>query len=142
VIDIENKVFNDVSVDLISTYSTLYPTLTRYSEYVELPTQFPCVSFYEESNVVNKSMSTLNEIEAFADVSYNCNVYANSGDKKKTCKDIASTISDTMKRLGFVRTFYNQIPNADRTVYRITMRFEGTVEKGITNGTNTIYRVH
>ncbi|MBQ0097909.1 MAG: hypothetical protein KBS62_03110 [Oscillospiraceae bacterium] len=141
-IDIENKIVNDVSNALINAFSQTYPTLTRYSEYVELPQAFPCVCLYEETNTVHTQSSTLTKIENHADVSYVCYVYANDGDKKQVCKDIASVVSDKMEDLGFVRTFREAIPNADRSIFRIMMRFTAIVEKGIQVGNNTIYKIY
>ncbi len=139
-IDIENKVFNDISVALSNAFSVKYPNMSKYSEYVELPSAFPCVSLYEESNEIIDSRATLQEKEEYATIYYICNIYTTDG--KQSAKEIAKVVSDGMKQLNFVRTFYNPIPNADRSIYRITMRFRGVVSKGIIQGDTITYKVY
>lgn len=48
-IDIENKVYNDVAKAIRDSFSN-FPRLSCYGEYVETPASFPCVTLVEDDN--------------------------------------------------------------------------------------------
>lgn len=132
-IDVENIVFDAVSTDLESEYENIFVT----SEYVETPSEFPCVSIVESDSSVSMRDITTSEIEVATDVAYVVNIYDNSVNLKKgVVKAIANTLDDTMNRLGFVRTMLQPTPNVDRSVYRMTGRYIGRVKR-TPDGTDT-----
>lgn len=123
----ENKVFDEVKADLLNAFSTTFTSLSVYSEYVETPAGFPCVSMYMRDDTDYRPSNTINTIGNRANVTFETNIYTNGQLKKTNAKKIMKTINTTMNRLGFVRTFFNQIPNVDRSIYRITVRWTCTV---------------
>ena len=141
-IEIENLVCNNV----FNAVNSAYPNAVCYSEYVEMPSAFPCVTLYEADNRTYQQSDDEQLYEHQARVMYECNVYSDAQTGKKAeAKDIADIVDRTMQYMKFTRTMRSQIPNQDRTVYRVTMRFEAVVGEPITNvdGTTTLqmYRV-
>lgn len=139
-IDIENMVFDAVS----QAVKAKYPKAAVYGEYVEVPAAFPCVTLVEEDNTTYRKTQAANERELHANVMYTINVYTNTTNgKRKQAKDIASIVDDVMQSLKFTRSMKNQLPNADRSIYRMTMRYSAVVAQGITStGGNTVYQMY
>lgn len=139
-IDIENAVFTAV----YNAVTSKFPDAEMCSEFVEQPEKFPLVSFVEADNYTHGGTRSLSKIENHADVMYECNVYTNKvGIKKSQAKEIASVIDETMAQLGFTRTLRSQIPNINRTIYRIVMRWTAVVGSGVNddNG-NTVHQIY
>lgn len=134
-IDIENYVVNAVA--------TALSDILVISEYVEAPPEFPCVSIIEESNVSAETFDNASPNENHADLLYTVNVYSNlqSGAKAEV-KDIMEEVDTVLEGLKFQRTMCQAIPNADRTIYRMTARYTARVGKGVTDGETTTYQIY
>ena len=139
-IDIENKVINDV----FTAVRTAYTGASCYGEYVSVPAAFPCVTLYEADNSTYKRSQDDNSQEHQANLMYECNVYSDKATGKKTeARSIAKLVDETMQGMKFTRTFYQPIPNLDRTIFRITMRWEAVVGEPITTENNdTTYSMY
>ena len=138
-IDIENIIFTQIATAL----RTAYQGISVYGEYIETPAKFPCVTIVEADNQVYKPTRDLSGVEHYAKVMYEINVYTNKSDTKKADgKAIVNTIDALMTGLLFTRTFTGQTPNIDRTIYRITMRYEAVVREGISDGNKTVFTMH
>lgn len=138
-IDIENKVFNDIAVPLREQFKGIYVV----GEYVDLPNSFPCVTLVEEDNYTYTGSQDGSLKENHATVVYTVNVYSNKTKGKKTeAKEIADVVDGLMQDMKFTRTFRSQIPNTDRTIYRIIMRYSAVVSKGIEDGETTTYQMY
>jgi len=142
-IDIQNKVFNDVSTAVKTSYSSA----TCYAEYVATPASFPCMTLIEADNFIASNQIDSSGIENYVDVMYECNIFTNLKSGKKTqAYGIANVVDTKMQQLGFRRTMLSQIPNEDISIYRLLIRYEGRVSKGVTTTvgettttTHTIY---
>lgn len=141
-IDIENVVFTKVATAVRSAYSTTYPKLKVYGEDVTVPESFPCINIVEASNSVYTRSISMDNHENHASVVYEVSIYTNDKKKKQSAKTLASFVDTQFKTMGFTRSFSSQLSNADRSIYRIVMRYTGVVEAGITVGLNTVYRVY
>ena len=131
-IDIENKVINDV----FAAVRTAYSGASCYGEYVSVPAAFPCVTLYEADNSTYKRSQDDNLQEHHAHVMYECNVYSDKqSGKKAEARAIAKLVDTTMQGMKFTRTYYSPMPNLDRTIFRITMRWEAVVGEPITTVT-------
>lgn len=136
-IDIENLVVDKV----FRAVSTAFANAVCYSEYVEVPAAFPCVTLYEADNRSYRPSDDEQLSDHQVHVMYECNVYSDKTDGKKAeAKQIADIVDSTMQSMKFTRTMRSQIPNVDRTIYRVTMRFEAVVGEPIVtdNGTTTL----
>lgn len=141
-IDIENVVFDKVAKAVRTQFATAYPKIKVYGEYVAVPAEFPCVNIVEDNNETYQRSITLDNLENHAQVVYSVAVYTNDNKKKQSAKTIIKYIDEQFRNMGFVRTMVSQIPNQDRTIYRIVARYSGVVDKGHTVGNNTIYKVY
>lgn len=136
-IDIENLVCDRV----FQAVNAAYPNAVCYSEYVEVPEAFPCVTLYEADNRSYRPSDDNQLSDHQVSVMYECNVYSNNQTGKKAeAKAIADIVDNTMQSMKFSRNMRSQIPNIDRTIYRVTMRFEAVVGEPIVtdNGTTTL----
>lgn len=119
-IDVEADVFDYVSKRLKSEYINIYVASVKK----RIPSSFPAVQIVETSNTTSTDMSDSEELENFADLMYEVEVYSNlESGAKRQAKTIIGFVSDRFKELGFVRQFCNPIENADRSIYRYTARF-------------------
>lgn len=125
-IDIENEVFNYVANALRATYNTI----SIYGEYVENAETFPAVSLVEDDNAeVPETYKLNNQPETACSLTYTANVYSNLKTGKKTqAKAIMDVIDRCMHEMGFTRTMRSQLPNIDRTIYRVTARYNRTFQ--------------
>jgi len=125
-IDIESSVFNTVANALRSSYNGI----SVYGEYVESPSSFPSVSLVEDDNsevVGNRTLARMPETAC--SLMYTANVYSNlKTGKKAQAKSIMDTIDAKMHEMGFTRTMRSQLPNVDRTIYRVTARYTQTYQ--------------
>ena len=138
-INIENKVFNDIATAL----TTEYPNISVVSEYVDTPNTFPCVTIVEDDNSVHQNSLDNTNVEHHANLMYSVNVYSNKrSGKKQEAKAIMGSIDNLMSAMKFTRTMCMQTPNIDRTIYRITARYTAIVERGRADGDNTVYQIY
>lgn len=138
-IDVENIIFTKLATALHDMYSDI----SVYGEYVEVPAKFPCVTIVEADNQVLKYTRDLSGVEHYAKIMYEINVYSNKASGKKSeSKEISNMIDGLMTDLLFTRTFRGQTPNIDRTIYRITLRYEGVVREGVNVDGKTVHTMH
>ena len=125
-IDLENEIFNNVAVALRSAYQGI----SIYGEYVESPSSFPSVSLVEDDNSEIVSNTTLyRNPETASNLMYTANVYSNlKTGKKAQAKAIMDVVDAQMRNMGFSRTMRSQLPNVDRTIYRVTARYTRTIQ--------------
>lgn len=132
-IDIENIVYTKIHDALQG--------IDVAGDYVEQPSVFPHVSVQEISNIVRSANMDTSKIEQYASLLYSIDVYsAKTVGKKSEAKSIAEQVNTVMEGLGFRRSMCQPMPNVDRTIYRITMRYSGTVHEYV-NGDNITYLV-
>ena len=124
-IDIENVMFNKVATQL----RTNHEGIKVYGEYVAEPASFPCVNMWESSNNIYAERESNTSLDDYVNVGYTIQVFTNSPTKKADAKAIAHEIDDVMVLHRFRRVLMQQIPNIDRTIYRIELRYTGTVKR-------------
>lgn len=132
-IDIENELFTKIATALRSEFSGIYVV----GEYINAPSKFPAVYIVEMDNTVNRAGRDSANIENFADVMYQVDIFSNKNKGKKSeCKAIAASVDAQFAALGFTRSYLNPVPNMDdATIYRMTGRWIATVSKD-----NVVYR--
>lgn len=121
-IDIESSVFNYITNELRAVYGE---NISVYGEYVEVPENFPSVSIVEDDNsAIVDNMTLARMSETAVSLMYTVNVYSNlKATRKSQAKAIMDLIDSKMLELGFTRIMRNQLPNVDRTIYRVTARY-------------------
>lgn len=124
-IDLENTIFNTVATVL----RTDYPGIAVYGEYVAEPASFPCVNMWESDNSVEERYEDTSALDDYVRVTYTVQVFTNSSTKKLDAKAIAETVDTIMTTFRFRRFLFSQVPNIDRTIYRIELRYSGIVKR-------------
>lgn len=124
-IDIENTLFNAVATQL----RTNHEGIKVYGEYVAEPASFPCVNMWESSNSVWAEGESNTSLDDYVNVTYTIQVFTNTPTKKADGKALANEIDDIMLGLRFRRTLLQQVPNIDRTIYRIELRYTGLIKR-------------
>lgn len=134
-IDIENQVFTAVASALREQYGA--DNIYVAGEYVSQPPRFPAVLIVEMDNTVHLRGRDSANVEHFADVMYQVDVFSNkNAGRKAQAKDIISRIDEQFAGMGFTRTFLNPVQNMnDATIYRMTARYQAVVGED-----ETIYR--
>lgn len=138
-IDVENIIFTQLATALRAAYRDI----SVYGEFVEVPASFPCVTIVEADNQVLQYTRDLSGVEHYAKIMYEINVYSNKASGKKSeAKEISNMIDGLMTDMLFTRTFRGQTPNIDRTIYRITLRYEGVVREGVDVDGTIVHTLH
>lgn len=132
-IQIEDMLFTAIA----SAVRAEYPDAYVVGEYVNAPSRFPAVYIVEMDNTVSRAGRDTANIENFADVMYQVDIFSNKNKGKKSeCRAIAAFVDEQFAALGFTRSFLNPVPNMDDgTIYRMTGRWIATVSKD-----NVVYR--
>lgn len=140
-IDIENLIVDKVNT-AVSSLLTTYPKMKVISEFVEKAEEFPLVSVVQTDNYTHRESQDTSLMEHEANVTFDVNVFTTGKNKKSTAKLIANTVDEEMQKNLFTRIYFSQIPNVDRSVYRIVMRYTAVVAEGVTNGNNVTYQMY
>lgn len=138
-IDIENYVITTIKSALAATF----PSAAVYGVYIEAPSVFPCVCIVEDDNYTYTPSQDNDLVEHHANVMYSVNVYSN---KKTGAKEEAKAIFDVvdlaLQDMKFTRKVRSQIPNVDRTIYRVVGRYSAVVQEPQIEGGNTVYQIY
>ena len=128
-IDIESIVFDTVYNAVIAEF----PTARVDAGYIEKSATFPAVEVIETNSVPVRSANTDDNAENYTRLYYEVNIYSDKQDTAKSeARSIAKVVDDAMQSLKFYRTMMHQLPNQDRTIFRLYMRYE-VVAKAITD---------
>lgn len=124
-IDIEYLVYTNVR-NALKAYNA---NISTSSTYVDVPSAFPHVSIEETDSYVQPSTLSTSDREYSASLTYTVNIYTNTATAKTDAKSIAAVVNDAFSGMGFIRTMKQEMPNIDRTIYRLILRFRGTAWK-------------
>jgi hypothetical protein len=138
-IDIENKVLSVVREAVLAQY----PTASVYGEYVEVPASFPCVTVTEDTNYTYVYTKDEQLAEHHAEVQYSVNVYSNKQTGAKLeAKAIMNIADNAMQNMKFWRTMSRQVPNVDRTIYRLIARYRAVVGEPTEVGNDLVFQMY
>lgn len=139
-IDIENKVLSVVREAVLAEY----PNASVYGEYIDVPESFPCVTVTEDTNYTYVYSKDEQLMEHHAEVQYAVNVYSNlqTGAKLEVRK-IMGIADNAMQSMKFWRTMSRQIPNVDRSIYRMIARYRAVVgEPTVDEQGNLVFQMY
>ena len=129
------NIVNELYTDLVNALATYDTSIKTSSVYQNVPSNYPFVSFEEIDNSVNEKGSDCCEIENFANVDFEVNIYTKDPQKKSKGDKIADVVDTLLKSKGLFRRTKNALQDTNETTYRIVMRYSGVVSKD-----HTIYR--
>lgn len=126
-IDIENKVYTVVRT-AVKAYLNEIGVSGSYSD---VPSSLPHVSIEETDSYVPTETISTSDREFAAALTYTVNIYTNTATAKQDAKNIAKVVDSAFSEMGFARSMKQEMPNIDRTIYRLILRYQGTAWKGI-----------
>ena len=139
-IDVENLVVNTITNALLASE---YSNTLVVSDYTDSPSEFPCVSVVEADNYTYRRTQDNDLMEHHTNVMYEVNVYSNKKNKSKSeAKAIMEIVDTAFQNIKFTRNFKSNIPNKDKTVYRIVARYEAVIGEEQTINGNKVYQVY
>ena len=137
-IDIENKL-RGIVLDAVKAE---YPRFVLYDSYPDKSDTFPCGAFEMTDNRTYVESQDTNLHENHARIFIAIDIYSNKQNGRKTeAKKIAEIVDNTMQDYNFTRTMYRPTPNVDRSIWRITLRYEAVVAKPTTSGNTDTYKI-
>jgi hypothetical protein len=126
VIDIENRIFNEIYNAVIAEYPNAKIESTLNLD----PAEFPFVSVAETDNSTLTSTIDSNSYENHATLAYDVNVYSNKrAGRKAEAKAIFNIVDNVLIEWGFARLLVNPYTQDDSTKYRIMARYGAVVSK-------------
>ena len=138
-IDIESAVFDTVYDAVIAEF----PGARVDAGYVEKSATFPAVSVIETNSVPIRSTNTDDNAENYTRLYYEVNIYSDKQDTAKSeARAIAKVVDDAMQGMKFYRTMMHQLPNQDRTIFRLYMRYEVVVGIKTDLSGNDVYQFY
>lgn len=138
-VDVENLVIDSVDKALKSSGFKVKVVSTPEP----VPSVFPTVSIYEADNRSYRKTHDGVPKEHHVEVMYAVDVYSNKRvGAKEEAKDIFSCVDDTLQSFKFTRTAKIPDSNKDKSIYRITARYEAVIAEGQTIGDNTVFQVY
>ena len=139
-IDVENLVIDTISKAI---GASAYSNTLVVSDYTDTPSSFPCVSVIERDNYTYRRTQDNDLKEHHTNVMYEVNVYSNkTKGAKSEAKAILEIVDTAFQNIKFTRTFKNNIPNKDKTIFRYVARYEAVIGEGFTSGNDIIYPVY
>ena len=137
-IDIENLIVDKVNCAV----KRCFPEAKVESMFIEQPKTFPFVSVMESDNYTHRPTQDGSLEDHAVNVMYTVSIYANDAQKKTTAKRIADIVDDVMLTNLFTRTMRMQVPNLDRSIYRIELRYTAVVAAPKSDGVVTVYQMY
>lgn len=139
-IDIENAVVNRITLAVRVQFSSAYPDIQVRSLPPEVLEKFPFIAVEMITDTTARNTLEFGkDSENHADLVFQIDVFANDSDRRKlTAKTIFNFVDLEMQKMGFVRTMAMPTPNIDRSVYRITGRYAGRSDEGMSDTINGV----
>ena len=125
-IDVEAKIYTPVAAALRANFLGIEVS----GDYTKVPPKFPFVSIVEADNATSQNRMDTSDVEKFATVMYEINVYSDKAEGKKSeCKAIMSFIDEIMYRMNFTRIALAPVPNLSKsTIYRMIARYRAETD--------------
>ena len=125
-IDVEAKIYTPVAAALRANFLGIEVS----GDYTKVPPKFPFVSMVEADNATSQNRTDTSDVERFATVMYEINVYSDKADGKKSeCKAIMAFIDEIMYRMNFTRIALAPVPNLSKsTIYRMIARYRAETD--------------
>ena len=135
-------VYNLIFTTLYNGIHASYPDVDVKNEYIDESANFPCITVTEDSQTdYRRSMGYQLEVP-HARLMVAVNVYTNSEYRQSEARTLMSKVDEIMHGMKFTKTFCQPTPNIDRTIYRMTARYEIVVREGEQIGNNIVFQVY
>lgn len=138
-IDIANVILREVTEAVQAEYSNC--DVLSYNP--DVISKFPCVTVVEKDNSTYRRSQDNTSSENHAELVYEIQAYSNnSSGKKEEAKKILALADEAMLSNNFTRTLKSELPNADRSVYRLYASYTAIASKGTDINGNTVHQIY
>jgi hypothetical protein len=101
------------------------------SVYTNTPTTYPFVSIEQIGNNVYERGIDSGDIENFAYITFEVNVYASGNTKMSKAYSLLEVVDSELKDIGFTRIVISPMQDQNETIYRLVARYEAVVGKDL-----------
>ena len=115
-----------------------YPDCAIYNDRPQSIAKFPAVSVIEQDNTTYTRARDIEQTEAYSEIMYQIDVFAdNQAGGKTLCKKIAAIVDSVFVGLRFTRMSFSPMPNTEPNVIRYTGRYRAVVSRPVNEGTDS-----
>lgn len=123
-VDVQNQVFNSLKQKIESEISGA----KVQKDFQSVATTFPTITFYEIDN--SELEHTLDYSQRKSNLAFQIDIFTIGGNKETQAKSIAKTVNEVMENeYHMKRLFANPLSNADKDIYRYTMRYSCKIDE-------------
>lgn len=138
-IDIANVILREVK----EAVQTVYTDCNCISYNPDTISTYPCVTVVEKDNYTYTASQDDSSSENHATVVFEVQVYSNNSQgKREEAKKILNLADEAMLKCNFTRTVKSELPNVDRSVYRLYARYRAVVARSTDINGNTVHQVY
>ena len=117
-VDIQNQIFNSLK----QRVETQFPNAKVCKDFQPVASSFPTITFYEIDN--SEFEHNLDYTQRKSNLAFQIDIFTIGGTKESQAKAISKEISEVMENhYHMKRLFANPLDNADKDIYRYTMRY-------------------
>lgn len=138
-IDIANVILRIVKDAVQAQYSDC--DVLSYNP--DVISKFPCVTVVEKDNYTYTGSQDDTSSENHARVVFEIQAYSNNtSGKKEEAKKLLALADEAMLGSNFTRQLKTELPNADRSVYRLYASYTAVVAKGVNINGDTVHQIY
>lgn len=120
-----------------------YPNCDVLSYNPDTISKFPCVTVVEKDNSVYRRSQDNTSSENHAELVFEVQAYSNNTEgKKQEAKKLLSLADEAMLSNNFTRTLKSELPNADRSVYRLYASYTAIVAQSVEINGDTVHQIY
>ncbi len=117
-VDIQNQIFNSLKQRI----ETQFSNSKVCKDFQPVASDFPIITFYEIDN--SELEHNLDYTQRKSNLAFQIDIFTIGGTKESQAKAISKEISEVMENhYHMKRLFANPLDNADKDIYRYTMRY-------------------
>lgn len=122
---------NEIFTRLTTALQTADASVKTSSVYTNSPSDYPFVSIEMISNTIYENGVDSGDIENFANIDYEVNVYTKGSAKMSNAYKLLEVADNFMKSIGFTRIILTPMQDQNETLYRLVARYEAVVGKDL-----------
>lgn len=123
-VNVQNQIFNSVKQKIEKSF----PSAKVQKDFQPVAAVFPTITFYEIDN--SEFEHTLDYTQRKSNLAFQIDIFTTGGDKETQAKTISSIVNEVMEdEFHMKRVFSNPLSNADKDIYRFTMRYSCKIDE-------------
>lgn len=123
-VDIQSQIFNSLKQHIEQNITNAQVQ----KDFQSVASRFPTITFYEIDN--SEFEHTLDYKQRYSNLAFQIDIFTIGGDKESQARNISSLVNEVMgDKFHMKRIFSNQLSNADKDIYRYTMRYSCKIDE-------------